>query len=56
MTSSMKSDTVVTTVSLSPNPIQTNEAFLVDVVARSRSKWGDYSADSWQSVSRLIWG
>ena len=56
MTSSMKGNTVVDAVGISPNPIDTGEAFIADVQARNRTKWADYSTDRWSGISALIWG
>ena len=56
MTSSMKGNTIVDSIDISPNPIGSEEAFLTDVQARNRTTWGDYSADTWQSVNALVWG
>lgn len=53
---SMANDTVVDSVGLSPNPIDSGEAFLIDVQARNRTTWEDYATDSWSDVSGLIWG
>lgn len=56
MTASMKSYTTVSTVTLSPNPIQAQEAILIDVRADNRTTWGEYATLKWSQVSGLIWG
>jgi len=56
MTASMKSNTIVDSVGISPNPIDTRETFIADVQARNRMKWGDYTSDKWSEVSSLVWG
>lgn len=56
MSRTMKNNTEITSVSLTPNPIATGEAFLADVNASHKSKWGEYSQDRWQSVAGLMWG
>ena len=56
MTSTMKNNTITESVTLSPNPIDSGEAFLIDVQARNRTTWSDYAGDSWSSVSALVWG
>jgi len=52
----MKNNTIIDDMDLSPNPIDSGEPFLIDVQARNRTTWGDYSADTWQSVNALVWG
>lgn len=56
MTDAMKGNTKVDSIMLSPNPIDSSEAFLIDVQSRNRTTWGDYSTDKWSDVSSLIWG
>jgi len=56
MTESMASNTGVTVLSLSPNPIATGEAILVDITVSNRTKWEDYELSTWASVSTLTWG
>ena len=53
---SIAMNTAVDSLTLSPNPIDSQEAFLIDVQAHSKGTWGEYSSDTWSSVSSLTWG
>lgn len=54
---SLASDVVVTSIGLTPNPVNASSTYLAQVGAEvDVHTWDDWASATWESVAAMTWG